>query len=234
MRLPDDDHLIRPDAVDHYQLDYLALGHWHKRSVHQSADGAERTAYSGTHEPMNFPGASANLATGWSSFSSDGDAERFHDNGHGNALLVTIEAPKAPPRIESIDTGRLRWTADERDVTGQPLGTLISDYSRQDNPELTIMRLTLTGVMDPQGYARLDELRQIVRNRYHPGSTMDADGVLIEPDAEQLAAAVGPGVLKRVLDRLKEDVQSNDATVRRVALHALKLLYQIAWEEQPA
>jgi len=36
------------------------------------------------------------------------------------------------------------------------------------------------------------------------------------------------------LDRLKVDVQSTDPTARRVAEHALKLLYRVAWEEQPA
>ena len=97
MPLPDDDHLIRPDAANRYDLDYLALGHWHKRLLHKSSDGVERTAYSGTHEPMNFPGTNNGLATGWSSFSADGDAERFHDDGHGTALLVAIESPKAPP-----------------------------------------------------------------------------------------------------------------------------------------
>ena len=88
--------------------------------------------------------------------------------------------------------------------------------------------------MDPQWHARLEELRQIVQNRYHPGSSMDSDAVLIEPTADQLAEVVGTGVLKRVLDRLKENAQSTDATNKRVAEHALKLLYRIAWEEQPA
>ena len=97
-----------------------------------------------------------------------------------------------------------------------------------------MLRLTLAGVMDPQAYARLDELRQIVQNRYHPGSTLDSDGVLIKPNAEQLAEVVGAGVLKRVLDRLKDDVQSTDPVAKRVAEHALKLLYRIAWEEQPS
>jgi DNA repair exonuclease SbcCD nuclease subunit len=234
MPLPDDDHLIRLDAADHYGLDYLALGHWHKRSFYKSADGSQRTAYSGTHEPMRFPGGSASLTTGWASFSADGNAERFHDDGLGSALLVTIEGRKAAPQIEPIQVSRLRWTAEQRDVTGQPLGSLISDYSRRDGPELTILRLTLAGVMDPQGHARLDELRQIVQNRYHPGSSMDADDVLIEPSAEQLAEVVGNGVLRKVLDRLKEDAHSADASAKRIAEHALKLLYRIAWEEQPA
>jgi hypothetical protein len=89
-------------------------------------------------------------------------------------------------------------------------------------------------VMDPQAYSRLDELRQIVERRYHPGSIMDSDGVLIEPEAEQLAEAVGTGVLKRVLERLKDDAQSLNPTTKQVAQHALKLLYRIAWEEQPS
>jgi DNA repair exonuclease SbcCD nuclease subunit len=234
MHLPEDDHLIRPDAADHYGLDYLALGHWHKPFLHKSADGVERTAYSGTHEPMCFRGASASLATGWSSFSADGDAERFADDGRGTALLVTIDAPKAPPRIEQVEIGRLRWTAEQHDVTARPLGDLISDYSRRENPERTILRLILSGVVDPREHRRIEELKQIVQNRYHAGSSLDADSVLIEPRADQLAEVVGEGVLKRVLERLKADVQSPDATARRVAEHALKLLYQVAWEEQPA
>jgi DNA repair exonuclease SbcCD nuclease subunit len=234
MPLPDDDHLIRPDAADHYELDYLALGHWHKHSLHKSSDGIERTAYCGTHEPMTFPGGNASLSTGWLSYSADGDAERFHDDGHGMALLVEIDSPKAPPRIEPVQIGRIRWRAEQQDVTGMLLGSLIRDYSHRENPELTLLRLTVAGVMEPQAYARLNELRQIVQNRYHSGSSMNSDAVLIEPNAEQLAEAVGTGVLKRVLDRLKDDVQSVDPATKGIAEHALKLLYRIAWEEQPA
>lgn len=234
MPLPDDDHLIRADAADHYDLDYLALGHWHKRFLHKSSDGIERTAYSGTHEPTGFYGANAGLATGWTSFSADGDAERFRDDGHGTALLVSIDAPTVPPRIESVEIGRLRWIAEQRDLTGQSLASVIRDFSSRENPERSILRLTLSGVMDPQGNARLDELRQIVQHRFHAGSNMDADNVLIEPSVEQLAEVVGAGVLKRVLDGLKKDTQSTDASEKMIAEHALKLLYRIAWEEQPA
>jgi DNA repair exonuclease SbcCD nuclease subunit len=233
MPLPDDDHLIRPDAAEFYGLDYLALGHWHKRSFHAGPAGSQRTAYSGTHEPMRFPGSLADLATGWSSYSADGDAERFHDDGHGAALLVTIEAAGATPRIEPIEIGSLRWTAEQRDLTAHSLGEVISDYSRRVNPERTILRLILSGVVEPREHARIEELRQIVLNRYHAGSSLDADAVLIEPNADQLGEVVGVGVLKRVLEKLNEDAQSTDPSVKRVSDQALKLLYRIAWEEQP-
>jgi DNA repair exonuclease SbcCD nuclease subunit len=234
MRLPDDDHLIRPDAADRYELDYLALGHWHKPYLHPSADGTIRTAYSGTHEPMNFAEADSGLATGWSSYSSDGDAERFRDGGQGFALLVTIDGPKAPPTIEKLEIGRLRWSAEFRDATAQPFGKLIGDFSQRETPERIILRLAMTGVVDPRVHSRIDELRQIILHRYHAGSSLDADGVLIEPSAEQLAEVVGEGVLKRVLERLKADEQSSAPDARSIAAHALRLLYRIAWEEQPA
>ena len=233
MPLPEDDHLIRKDAADFYGMDYLALGHWHKHSLHRSSDGAERTGYSGTHEPMRFPGAGGAISTGWSSFSADGDAERFHDDGHGTALIVTIDAAGAPPRVEKIETGRLRWSAEQRDVTAQSLSELINDYSRRENPERTILRLILSGVVEPRGHARVDELMQIVQNRYHAGSNLDANSILIEPSAEQLGEVVGAGVLQRVLERLRQDAQSRDQAVRRVAEHGLKVLFRIAWEEQP-
>jgi DNA repair exonuclease SbcCD nuclease subunit len=231
--LPEDDHLIRRDAADHYGLDYLGLGHWHKRLLHRSSDGAERTAYSGTHEPMRFPGSGTGFSTGWSSYSADGDAERFQDEGRGTALLVSIDEPRAPPRVETIEVGRLRWSAEPQDVTSRPLGELISEYAQRENPERILLRLNLYGVLDPRGHARIDDvLLKIVRDRYHPGSSIEADAVLIEPKEDQLSKIVGDGVLARVLRRLREESQSTDAGTKRVADHALKLLYRIAWEGQ--
>jgi len=232
--LPEDDHLIRRDASARYGLDYLALGHWHKPLLLPSSDGAERTAYSGTHEPMRFPGSGTGFSTGWSSYSADGDAERFQDEGRGTALLVNIDEAGAPPRIETIEVGRLRWSAEQQDVTSRPLGELISEYAQRENPERILLRLNLSGVLEPRGHARIDEvLLKIVRDRYHPGSKLDADAVLIEPKADQLSEIVGDGVLARVLGRLRDETQSTDTATKRVADHALKLLYRIAWEGQP-
>ncbi len=231
--LPLDDHLIRKDAADCLGLDYLALGHWHKPLRHQSADGADRTAYSGTHEPMRFPGTGAGLSTGWSSYSADGDAERFQDEGRGTALLVTIEGPESPPRIETIEVGRLRWIAERQDITSKTLEEIISTYAGSDSRELTLLRLSLFGVIDPEKYLQIDTvLRDVVCNRYLPGSSLDTDEVLVEPKPEELSRLVGDGVLSRVLGRLHEDATSTDAGVKRLADHALRLLYRIAWEEQ--
>jgi predicted phosphodiesterase len=231
--LPLDDHLIRPDAADHYHLDYLALGHWHKPLRHRSADGSERTAYSGTHEPMRFPDSKAGVSTGWSSCSDDGDAERFQDEGRGTALVVSIEEAGAPPQIEAIEVGRLCWAAEQWDMTSRPLGEIISAYADRPDRALTILRLTLTGVLSPEKHRRIDEvLKDIVLNRYCPGSSLHADAVLVEPSPDQLGKVVGDGVLSRVLGRLREEALSTDPVAKRVADHAMKLLYRIAWEEK--
>jgi DNA repair exonuclease SbcCD nuclease subunit len=230
--LPPDDHLIRPDAADHYGLDYLALGHWHKPFRHRSKDGVERTAYSGTHEPMQFPGSGAGLSTGWTSYSADRDAERFQDEGRGTALLVSIAELGAPPAIETLEVGRLRWSGEQVDLTARPLGEVISHFAEREERERTLLRLTLSGVLDPEKHQRLDELRNIVCNRYYPGSQLYSDEVLIEPNPEELHRIVGTGVLARVLGRLQQEAQSTDDATKRIADHALKLLYRIAWEEQ--
>ena len=212
---------------------------WHlatgtNRYVTEPPTGSSRTAYSGTHEPMRFPGSGAGLSTGWSSYSSDGDAERFQDEGRGTALLVSIDEPGAPPQIETIEVGRLRWSAEDRDLTSQPLGELISTYAERENREVTLLRLSLSGVLDPEKHRRIDTvLKEIVCNRYCPGSSLDADAVLVEPNSDQLSKIVGDGVLSRMLERLQQESQSTDAKVRRIADHALKLMYRIAWEELP-
>jgi DNA repair exonuclease SbcCD nuclease subunit len=230
--LPPDDHLIRKDAAEHHRLDYLALGHWHK-PLQYPAGGVIRTAYSGTHEPMRFPGSGAGLSTGWSSYAADGDAERFQDEGRGTALLVSIEEPGAPPQIETLEVGRLRWAAERLDVTAQPLGEFFTRYAERDQRELTLLRLSVSGVLDPEKHRRIEEdLRNIVCNRYCPGSSLHTDEVLIEPTAEQLQRIAGDGVLARVLGRLQQDREAGDPNRRRVADHAMKLLYRLAWEEQ--
>jgi len=231
--LPEDDHLIAMDAAARLSLDYLALGHWHKPLRVRSTDGVERTAYCGTHEPMRFPGSATGSSSGWMSYSSDGDAERFEDEGRGTAVIVTLSEPGAAPELQSIEVGRLCWMNESRDLTSCTLGEVISSTAQRENPERTVLRLNLRGVTDPHSYVRIDgELRTIVLNRFHAGTSLDSENVLIEPSPDELTRTVGDGVLAKVLERLRQESQSTDAAEKRVADHALKLLYRLAWENQ--
>jgi DNA repair exonuclease SbcCD nuclease subunit len=226
--LPEDDHLIPADAADRLDLDYLALGHWHKPLTHGKA------VYPGTTEPMRFPDESATASTGWRPYSDDDAGDRFSDNGRGIAYLVEIDGPRAAPRLTPVEVGHLLWSAETFDLTGRRIGELFREFA--DRPEFgrTLVKLRLTGVVDPQCDKRVGELRNIVLNRYHAGSSFDASGLLIEPTEDQLRAAVGDGVMARVLDRLRDEAGSPDPAVRRTAAHALKLLYRLAFEDQPS
>jgi DNA repair exonuclease SbcCD nuclease subunit len=231
--LPEDDHLIRADAAAYYGLDYLALGHWHKPLLYGDRGGSNRIAYSGTHEPMRFPASPLNLSTGWTSYSSDGDSERFHDDGRGTAQFVTIDAPGASPRIETIEVGRLRWSAEAIDLTSSTLGPIISKYAERSDRDRTILHLRLSGVVNSEQYQRAETvLREIVENRYYLGSRLDYDDLLIEPDQEEVAHIAGDGVIGRMLKRLAEEIQTPDPSKKRLAEHARKVLYRIAWELQ--
>jgi hypothetical protein len=109
---------------------------------------------------------------------------------------------------------------------------MVSSYAERPGRELTLLRLTLSGVTDPERYKRIvGEFRDIIK-RYYPGSSLVADAVLVETDPDRLNRIVGDGVLSRVLARLRDDAHSPDDQAKCVADHALKLLYRIAWEEQ--
>jgi DNA repair exonuclease SbcCD nuclease subunit len=231
--LPDDDHLIRSDAADAYGLDYLALGHWHKPLRCKSADGGERTSYSGTHEPMRFPSLGAAASTGWQPYTSGGDPERFADAGCGCAQLVAIEQAGARPQIETVEIGHLRWCTEHRDLSALSIGELFGEFTDRAGRGQTLLRLHLRGVIDPEKYGRIARLREIVERRYYPGSSLIEDQLLMEPSDEQLRAMVGSGVVARVAARLQEEKQSSDPAVREVAALALKELYRIVWEEKP-
>jgi hypothetical protein len=122
-------------------------------------------------------------------------------------------------------------------VSVHPLAEIIAHYAALEDRALTLLRLNLHGVLDPRNHLRIDsELKDIISNRYFPGSFLAAEDVLVEPTAEEMTRVVGDGVLSRVLGRLQDESRNpaTDSTVKQVADHALKLLYRIAWEEQSA
>lgn len=72
---------IAPDRARRAGLDYLALGDWHGSIAVDS-----RTHYSGTPEP-----------------------DRFKHDRPGQALLVGIAGPGAPPEVAPLETARFAW-----------------------------------------------------------------------------------------------------------------------------
>lgn len=226
--LPPDDHLIARYAADDKKLDYLALGHWHRRQFFASPDGADRTAYAGVPEPMRFPDSTENR-TGWLPYTSGAGAE-FLDAGKGEILHVRIDRPGAAPALCPVEVGHLIWQEEKHDLTAAGrLSQLINDVAVRPDKERRLLRLQLTGILDANDMLRLDELRQVLEGRYFLGE-MDESDVQLKPTPEEIENLAPDGVLRRVLETLREESQSTEPGVRQLAERSLLVLYQIGRE----
>ncbi|HEV3117416.1 MAG TPA: DNA repair exonuclease [Gemmataceae bacterium] len=225
--LPADDHLIARHAAHELKLDYLALGHWHKRQLFRDPDGVERTAYCGVHEPMRFPG-SAESRTGWLPYSS-ARIDEFLDGGTGEILHVRIERPCAAPLIQAIDVGHLCWEDEVHALSSEAeLARLIDEIATRPDTERRLLRLKLTGMVDAGAMFRLDHLREVLQ-RYLLAD-VDAADLHVQPTEDEIHTVAGQGVLRNVLERLREEARAADTAGSLVAERAMLLLYQIARE----
>jgi DNA repair exonuclease SbcCD nuclease subunit len=225
--LPPDDHLIHRDAACKLKLDYLALGHWHSRQTFGGTDGTIRTAYPGVHEPLRFPGELEDK-TGWVPYSPK-PLKEFLDQGSGEILHVSIERSGAPPAIQSVEVGYLRWAEENYALhTEEELGRLIDQVGTRPGKERCLLLLNLKGTLDAHGMLRLEHLRDIL-NRYLYGDLDDTE-LFVSPSNDEVRELAGQGVLGRVLERLKEETKATDTAVRQTAQRAILVLYQIGRE----
>lgn len=225
--LPPDDHLMPRHAVVERQLDYLALGHWHSPQVFADPDGVPRTAYPGVHEPMRFQ--NSDVQTGWVPHSGAGRSE-FLDAGRGEVLHVAIPGPGEAPELTPVEVGRHIWKEEQRELTSdEDLVRLIQDVANRERRELLLLRLRLTGYLDASTMLRIQELREILVNRYFFGE-LDDTGLHIRPTEAEMRSLAGQGILGRLLERLQAEQTAGAPVTQRVAERAILLLHQIARE----
>ncbi|MDD5509760.1 MAG: DNA repair exonuclease [Dehalococcoidales bacterium] len=236
--LPDDDHLIDRNAAENKGLDYLALGHWHKMGFYNDSDGTCRTTYPGVHEPMCFRGVD-NPYTGWVPYASGANREVFFDEGPGEVLLVTIDGPRVEPQIERLNVGHLKWKSEVYTILSEKeVGQLISEIATRPTPERSLIRLRLEGVLNAKAMLRLDELKDVLEERYLHHE-IDMSRLHLMPEEEEIREVAGRGVLRGVLEDLITEAKTT-ATVQpeeilsrqSVAERAIMLLYQIAKKEE--
>ncbi len=111
--------ILAPDRAQRAGLSYLALGDWHGRMQIN-----ERTFYSGTPEP-----------------------DRFKHAEPGQALLVGIDGPSAPPQVTPLPTGSFTWQTLELalmsgdDAAARLAGHLVTGAARRQ----TLLRVVASG-----------------------------------------------------------------------------------------
>ena len=180
-------------------LSYFALGDWH--GVKQVG---ERTWYSGTPEP-----------------------DRFKGNEPGHFLLVSLDAPRAPPQVDAALVGQYHWMESEFHVTGDEDVARLQSHVADHHPESRklLVKLAVDGFVPLAARLRLaSELDRLADELFHLES--DLSELHLRADAADLDMIDRSGELRDVAERLLALAQS-DAEDRAIAEGALARLH--AW-----
>ena len=125
-------------------LDYLALGHFHSKTLYADAPDVFRMAYSGTHEPT-----------------------KFSEHASGNVLIVEIPCRGAVPQIQTIRTGSLDWLSYRAKIE-QPgeIGALAAKLDGLPVPERTLVECVLEGTLFGSDHEALGKVIEMVGGRF--------------------------------------------------------------------
>jgi DNA repair exonuclease SbcCD nuclease subunit len=200
-RLPDVAELHNPISdrrAAEARLDYLALGDWHG-----TLQIADRTWYAGTHE-------------------TDG----FRENDSGNALIVELEGPGTPPRVEKIPTTHYRWSRMSQEVHGPDgLKLLEGDMYALEQPwDRHILSLDLRGALDLAGHGALQGILDTWRARLRYLRT-EQSAMVVAPSDEDLDRLGASGFVSRAVQQLREMADDTGKPDSAHASAALQRLY---------
>lgn len=186
-------------TVAEKHLSYFALGDWHG---HKGV--SERTWYSGTPEP-----------------------DRFKANAPGHVLLVDLETPHAPPRVEPVHVGQYHWAEASFHMTGDgDIARLQSEIAdRHAQSRKLLMKLGVDGLVPLAARLALQvELEHLADELFH--LEFDLAELHLRAEASDLDMIDRSGELRHVAERLLTMARS-DAPNRDIAEGALARLH--AW-----
>jgi len=207
----DDDFPISLDAAEAKGLDYLALGHWHRRVSYPYDTPGARTWYSGSHEPTTFG-----------------------ETDSGNVLSVAIDVPGAAPNVDSIKCGTLTWRDWTVDLSTQSLEEAMRELREMPAPETTLVRLKLAGRAPVQGAAGVSDLIAAAESRFLACRVDDSE--LMPASLEDgLDVLLASPYLKQTAEEL-EALATGKATSDKdvdpaIARRALEILQEVAWRQ---
>jgi DNA repair exonuclease SbcCD nuclease subunit len=199
------DYPIPRDAAARRGLDFLALGHWHSFARYDDASGVCRMAYAGTHETTKF-----------------GERES------GYAVMVEITQRGSVPSLIPVKSGRLVWRALERSVDQpQSLEPLLQELNALDQPQNTLLRFELQGVLFPQDRGALARIEELVASRFLCGA-LDTGRLIPAPDDEDWIESLPAGYFREAATKLRcLATQSPDQWQRAVASQSLLKLFEL-------
>lgn len=197
---------IAPDRAARARLDYMALGDWHGMLAVD-----DRTRYCGTPE-----------------------RDRFRHDGRGVCLAVTVEAPGAVPRIETVTVGRFDWSAPALalspgdDVVARLQALLHPDRTARRN---VLLRVGASGFLRMAERGMLDEAAAAAAPDF-AFFELDQGGLRTEHEAGDLDLIASGGALRRAAETLRREARDDALSLdrQRVAEAALNRLWSLVKE----
>lgn len=190
---------IAPDRSDTAGLAYLALGDWHGQKKIN-----ERCWYSGTAEP-----------------------DAFDVIDGGQALLVEIDGPGAPPTVTPVATGHYTWisltqqinTHEDIDFLAEKLRGVATDLTR------VLVHLVVEGALSLQDRRYFEE--RIVEGVSAALCFLRVDDrrLFPLPTPEDLDQIDRGGFVRAAAEELKRLSEEGGETERAIAAEALQRLY---------
>jgi len=191
-------NVIASERSDEARLDYLALGDWHS-----TAEVAPRTWYAGSPEP-----------------------DDFDQRESGNVLLVEIDGPGQPPRVELLKTGFYSWQRIET-VASSPSAPdqLQAALSQLINTSDLVLDLTVTGTVSLSESISIRERLADLEARVHV-LRLATDGLIPIANENDLNNLRGNAFFSNIIDRLgalRNDPSNPDRIYADVALQRMYL-----------
>lgn len=197
--------VIAPDRAARAGLDYLALGDWHGQiSIN------ERTWYSGTPEP-----------------------DRFKHDAPGQALIVEIEGPGAPPKVTPTPTGQFLWRDLALDLAGDedPADRLARSVDPLVDRRNILVKLAAVGRVGLEAKAALKGAADDISPDFAL-MNYDESRLAIDHNPDDLDVIDKAGALRQaaevLLEEARDEATSEDAA--RIAERALSRLYSLSLE----
>jgi DNA repair exonuclease SbcCD nuclease subunit len=202
---PEPDFPIPKNAAQLTGLDYLGIGHWHSFAPYFDDSGACRMAYSGTHE-----------------------STKFGERASGNVLLIKIENRGAEPEVESLRTGQLTWQTLEVTLDHEgALEKVISEVNGIEDPEKTLIRVRLGGILYSTDRPLLRSLEEVLTTRFLFGS-LDSAQLIPAPEDDTWIETLPAGPIRETANELRElAINGRDDAGKAVATQALIQLFEL-------
>lgn len=192
---------ITEEDLKNLGMDYIALGHWHSLHPDPQVEPNSVFFYSGTPEPTGFG-----------------------ERKSGYALLVELDEDKRV--VSAIPTAQYRFVDFQSEIKNPTdLDVVRGEVHKLPNPEKTLIRLVLNGVVSMQTQERVEQLVAELQETL-AYLRCDQHNLLIEPTDSDLQQFTKDGIAHTAFRLLKSKRDAAPANGRATYDRAISLAFK--------